>query len=676
MLSGFTPLAAGLPRVAVAAACTSLLNTGLLSRGLARGALRQRRKGLTSSAAAPAAASAPEEAAGEAYAAATKQVSLTINGRQVQVPEGSSILTAATALGIHVQTDTPKVKESIRGVLSLLKANHPADCMTCDVNGRCEFQDLTNRYNVDSYMSKKGLPKLRQFSHEWDDEQRAHAEEWHDSSSASITVDFEKCLKCGRCVTACDVVQDMNVLGMQGRGRERHPGVITSALAPSKCISCGQCAVVCPVGAITERSEWREVAEELDAQRKVMVCITAPAVRVAIGEELGLGPGAVTTGQMVEAQRRLGFNYAFDVNFSADLTIMEEGTELLSRLRRAWGLDQGADSGHSGHDSHAPGPLPMFTSCCPGWITTVEKSYPELIPHLSTCKSPAQMMGAVVKRHFASLINKKPEDICLVSVMPCTAKKYEAERGEMRREGEGPDIDYVITTREFGHLLRERHVPLASLPESGFDNPLVGGESTGAGVIFGNTSGVMEAALRTAYELATGQELPRLKVEAIRGLTGIKEATLRLPDSAPNGFAGRELRVAVASGIGHARHLLQRMHEGTAPRYDFVEVMACPGGCIGGGGQPKSDDPLVLLKRMGAVYSIDERSAIRKSHENPSIQKLYKEFLGEPNGPLAHELLHTSYTDRSHTSMPAYFTWERADEPQHPRLQQQEQGEK
>ncbi|KAL4452172.1 hypothetical protein ABPG75_007834 [Micractinium tetrahymenae] len=710
MLLGAPSGALGAAGSLQAAVCTALLPVA--QRCLA-GALQ--RRGTSTSVA--------QEA--EKFARKTPMVSLSINGRQVEVPEGSSILTAATQLGIHiptlcthprlpttpgtcrlclveaggglkpacatpvwkgleVTTDSERVKESIRGVLALLKANHPADCMTCDVNGRCEFQDLTLRYNVDSYMSKKSLPKLRQFSHEWDSEVQSDEHGLHDSSSAAITIDFEKCLKCGRCVTACDVVQEMNVLGMAGRSRERHPSVLTEAMDMSKCISCGQCAVMCPVGAISERAEWREVQDELDAKRKVMVCVTAPAVRVAIGEELGLAAGTVTTGQMVEAQRRLGFDFIFDVNFAADLTIMEEGTELLRRLRKAWGLELPAASGGAAHSaggeaashghehSHEPGPLPMFTSCCPGWVTTVEKSYPELIPHLSTCKSPAQMMGAVVKRYFAAKLGKSPEDICLVSVAPCTAKKYEAERGELRREGEGQDIDYVITTREFGRLLRERHVPLASLPESPFDNPL--GESSGAGVIFGNTGGVMEAALRTAYELASGQPLPKLRVEAIRGLAGIKEASLALPDTAPHGLAGRQLRVAVASGIGQARHLLQRMHDGLAPRYDFVEVMACPGGCIGGGGQPKSDDPLVLLKRMGAVYTIDERSAIRKSHENPSIQKLYKEFLGEPNGPLAHELLHTTFADRSHTSLPAYSTFERMEEAAHPRLQKAAAG--
>ncbi|EFN55045.1 hypothetical protein CHLNCDRAFT_24040 [Chlorella variabilis] len=619
-----------------------------------------------------------------------------INGHTVSVPEGTSILTAATQLGIHiptlcthprlpttpgtcrlclvevaggalkpacatpvchgleVTTDSPQVKDSIRGVLALLKANHPADCMTCDVSGRCEFQARPGFWGGAWAGQRMACPRQRPM----------------------LPMLGCRCLKCGRCVTACGLVQEMDVLGMKGRSRERHPAVLTEAMDLSKCISCGQCAVMCPVGAITERAEWREVEDQLDAKRKagrgagragLMVCVTAPAVRVAIGEELGLAPGTITTGQMVAAQRQLGFDYVFDVNFGADLTIMEEGTELLQRLRHAWGLDLPAE----GSGGAGAGPLPMFTSCCPGWVTACEKSFPELLPHLSTCKSPQQMMGAVVKSHFAAKLGKRAQDICLVSVMPCTAKKYEAERGEMVREGEGPDVDYVITTREFGRLLRERHIPLASLPESAFDNPL--GEGSGAGVIFGNTGGVMEAALRTAYELAAGQPLPKLEEEAIRGLRGIKQATVTLPPTAPAGMASRQLRVAVASGIGQARHLLERMHTGHSPHFDFVEVMACPGGCVGGGGQPKSADPLVLLKRMGAVYSIDERSAIRKSHENPSIQKLYKacaEFLGEPGGSLSHQLLHTTYINRSTASQPTYTAFQRMDEPCNPKLQQ------
>lgn len=633
----------------------------------------------------------------EKFAQDAKKAKVTINSKPIQVPEGTSILHAATQLGLYiptlcthprlpttpgtcriclveqggrlvpacatpvtdgmeVETDTPAVKDSIRGTLALLKANHPLDCMNCDADGRCEFQTLIKRYNVGDE-----IPSLRSLHHEWDDEVQSDFEALHltttghdGPTTAAIDIDLEKCLKCGRCVTACGLVQEMNVLGWQGRGQDRHPAVLSEALDLSKCIECGQCSSVCPVGAIKERSEWRAVLDELESKRKVMVAMTAPAVRVAIGEEVGQGPGAVNVGQMVSAQRELGFDYVLDVDFAADLTIMEEGTELLQRLQSAWGLAS----------QEQAGPLPMFTSCCPGWVTLVEKSYPELIPNLSTCKSPQQMMGAVVKRHFAFKLGIKPEDMCLVSFMPCTAKKHEAEREEQLRKGELHDVDYVLTTREFGHLLRTKNIPLASLPESNFDSPL--GASTGAAVIFGATGGVMEAALRTAYEVVSGQPLPKLEVDEIRGLRGVKEAVVKLPGNAPEGVAGKEIRVAVASGIGNARHLLQAMEEGSAPTYDFIEVMACPGGCIGGGGQPKTQDPAAVLKRMGAIYSLDQRSALRKSHDNPEIQKLYEEFLKSPGGELSHELLHTRYTDRSHQTLPAYSVGERrADQAQH-----------
>jgi len=425
----------------------------------------------------------------------------------------------------------------------------------------------------------------------------------------------------------------------------------------SKCIECGQCASVCPVGAIKERSEWRAVLDELETKRKIMVAMTAPAVRVAIGEEVGMAPGSITVGQMVAAQRALGFDKVLDVDFAADLTIMEESTELMARLKHAWGLDGGDVQRDSEGRAPSPGPLPIFTSCCPAWITLVEKSFPELIPNLSTCKSPQQMLGAMVKRYYSAKMGVSPEDICLVSIMPCTAKKHEAEREEQRRPGEVQDVDYVLTTREFGQMLRLRRIPLASLPEEPFDSPL--GASSGAAVMFGATGGVMEAALRTAYEVISGKPLPKLEVDEVRGLHGVKSAIVTLPEGSPPGVAGREIRVAVASGVGNARHLLRAMAEGSAPHYDFIEVMACPGGCIGGGGQPKSKDPAAVLKRMGAIYTLDERAALRKSHQNPEVQALYSEFLKVPGGHLSHELLHTTYTDRSHLTLPRYSVAER-----------------
>ena len=598
----------------------------------------------------------------EKFAATAKMAHISINNHAIDVPEGISVLSAANQIQIYIptlcnhprlpstpgtcrlclveddksgrlvpacatpvsdgmsfQTDTPAVKESIKSVLSLLKANHPMDCMNCEADGRCEFQSLIRRYNITD-----ALPRLRHLSHEWDDEVQHDFDnlhltntndnnhlQHHHSTTPALDIDLEKCIKCGRCVTACGLVQEMNVLGWKGRGRGRHPAVLENELELSKCIECGQCSSVCPVAAIRERSEWRDVLDELETKRKVMVAMTAPAVRVAIGEEVGQGPGSIAVGQMVSAQRALGFDYVLDVNFSADLTIMEEGTELLKRLQHAWEKEnQNSDSSSSNATSssapsssssssslrpHGSGPLPMFTSCCPGWVTLVEKSYPELIPNLSTCKSPQQMLGAVVKRYFAEKMGLKREDVSLVSFMPCTAKKHEAEREEVQRSGEAQDVDYVLTTREFGHLLRLKNIPLTSLPESNFDSPL--GESSGAAVLFGATGGVMEAALRTAYEVASGQPLPKVEIDAIRGLKGVKEAVVKLPDDIQGSAAGREIRVAVASGIGNARHLLQAIADGSAPPYDFIEVMACPGGCIGGGGQPKTKDPMAVLKR-------------------------------------------------------------------------------
>ncbi|KAI8475667.1 MAG: iron only hydrogenase large subunit domain-containing protein, partial [Monoraphidium minutum] len=488
-------------------------------------------------------------------------VTVTVNGRRVSVPKGSFLLDVTQAAGVAVptlcklpgrstpgscrvcmvdvngvhkpacctpavegsfiSTDTPSVKETVRGTLALLRANHPEDCMTCDANGRCEFQTLISKYQVPM------LPKLRTQSPDYREVAGHYGA--HDVTSSAIALDREKCIKCGRCVEVCQDVQKMNVLGWFARGRERHIGFMCdSDMSLSACISCGQCVSVCPVGALSESTHWRQVLELLDSKRKVMVVQTAPATRVAIGEELGLAPGSVSTGQMVAGLKALGFDHVFDTDFSADLTIMEEGTELLSRLKANAGNPSRAVGGGA---AHAAPPLPMFTSCCPGWVSLVEQEYPEAIPHISSCKSPQQMLGAVIKAVWAPKAGIDPADVVVVSVMPCTAKKAEAARPEMASPETGRHVDYVLTTRELGRMLRMARIPAASLPPAAYDTPM--GAGTGAAVLFGNSGGVTEAAVRTLYELVSGQPLPRLEFESVRGLAGVKQATVTLPAPPP-----------------------------------------------------------------------------------------------------------------------------------------------
>ncbi|GBF89579.1 ferredoxin [Raphidocelis subcapitata] len=681
LLLGSSALHAPL-RAAVAAAAGAI-SCGAGQRLLARGLSRS----------AGAAAAAGQQAAAKAAAneapAPVPAVSVTVNGRRVSVPRGSTILDAVEAAkiqiptlcklpgrytpgtcrvcmvdvnGVHkaacctpavegsfVTTDTPAVREYVRGLLGLLRANHPEDCMTCDVNGRCEFQTLITRYQVPM------LPKVKANSPDYR-EQSSHFAA-HDVTSPAISLDRDKCIKCGRCVETCQDVQKMNVLGWFARGRERHIGfMLDSDAAVSACISCGQCVSVCPVGALSESTHWRSVLELLETKHKVVVVQTAPAVRVALGEELGLPPGTVATGQLVAALKALGFDHVFDTDFSADLTIMEEGTELLGRIKGGAGA----------------GPLPLFTSCCPGWVNLLEQEYPEFIPHLSSCKSPQQMLGAIVKEIWAPRAGLKPEDVAVVSVMPCTAKKGEAARPEMRvgaggphggaphgggaaaaegvaeegaageegaEEGGSRHVDYVLTTRELGRMMRLKGIP-GTLPPQPYDSPM--GVGTGAAVLFGNSGGVTEAAVRTLYELTTGKPMPHLEFEAVRGLQGIKEASVVLPSDGGE----REVRIAVVNGIANARKLLDAMRKGTGPKFDFVEVMTCIGGCIGGGGQPKSRDADILSKRMQAVYDIDASAPLRASHNNPEVTELYKTALGQPNSARAHELLHTRYAAR------------------------------
>jgi iron-only hydrogenase group A len=462
-----------------------------------------------------------------------------------------------------------------------------------------------------------------------------------DESTAALVRDNGKCVLCGRCVSVCSEVQGVSAIQFTGRGvRTRIGAFMDRGLARSTCVQCGQCSVVCPTGAITEKDETEAVWKALAEKGHTVVVQTAPAIRASLGEALGMRPGALVTGKMVAALRRLGFDKVFDTQFTADLTIMEEGSELIERLTKG-------------------GVLPMITSCSPGWINFIEAFYPRLLPHLSSCKSPQQMFGALAKSFYAEKAGIAPESMSVASIMPCTAKKHEARRPEMRgaweywngkagsqggRAGASAspeagyyDVDWALTTRELARMIKRAGIDMESLPDQEFDDPL--GKSTGAATIFGTTGGVMEAALRTVYEVVTGRSLPSLEFEAVRGLQGIKKLEVDLN--------GTLVRVAVAHTLKNARVLLDEIASGTSP-YHFIEVMTCPGGCIGGGGQPVLMDAEKRLARNRAMYAEDRSLPLRKSHENPSIKALYEEFLGKPLGHRSHALLHTEYARREY----------------------------
>ncbi len=567
-----------------------------------------------------------------------EMVKLTINNIPIEVPKGTKIMQAAKVLGIDiphlcyhedqrikahcrlcsvevtgkkrllaacstevwegmdVHTDTQIVRDTQVSILQLMLANHHKDCLSCPRNQNCDLQRLCSRFNI----LKSNLPSVVK-------------EVPRIETNPSIVRDPAKCIRCGRCIRACKDVQGIAALTYAGRSSDI---VVTTAfnkpMEETDCILCGQCSLVCPTGAIVEKDDTQKVLDALQDDSKHVIVQVAPSVRVALGDAFGLEPGAIVTGQMVTALKLLGFDKVFDTNFGADLTIMEEGHEFLHRLEHG-------------------GVLPMMTSCSPGWVNYMEKHFPTCINHLSSAKSPMSMFGAIAKTYYAKQAGLKPQEIVTVSIMPCTAKKFEAARPEMGRDGYR-DVDVVLTTRELIKLIKYVGLSIGQLPENDFDSPL--GLSTGAGAIFGATGGVMEAALRTVYEKVTGKTLEKLEFMDVRGFEGIKEATVHLP--------GRDVHIAVAHTLKNARLIMEQVKKGTSP-YDFIEIMACPGGCIGGGGQPIGTTNAIRKKRMAALYEIDKALPIRKSHENPDIQTLYQDFLGEPLGEKAHELLHTHY---------------------------------
>ena len=539
-----------------------------------------------------------------------------------------SCMTVVTE-GMVIHTNSARVRRARKVLYELLLSDHSKDCLSCKRNQSCELQELGKKLGVEAtrFEGKRSECVI--------------------DTSVSITRDMSKCILCRRCVTACNEIQGVGIINAQNRGFKT---VISPAMelpiGTVNCAFCGQCTVVCPVGALKETDAIQNVWAALNDKTKRVVVQTAPAIRVAIGEEFGYEPGARVTGKLAAALRALGFDDVFDTNFTADLTILEEGMELLSRVKSAvTGEGEGAV-------------LPMVTSCSPGWIKYVEHTYPDRLTHLSTCKSPHTMMGALVKSYYAGKIKRDPKDIFVVSVMPCTAKKCEIVRPEMCNGGE-PNVDAVLTTRELANMIKEMGIDFCALPDEEFDNPL--GMSTGAADIFGITGGVMEAALRTVYEVVTGRELPfdGLHVTPIVGLDQVKEAAITIEDpvEAYRFLDGVTVRVAVTSGLKGAGKLMEQVSAGTSP-YHFIEVMGCPGGCIMGGGQPRSSDPDVRTKRLSGLYSEDEAKTLRKSHENPFITALYKEYLEHPNSHKSHELLHTHYVRRGRFNE---FTDERFD---------------
>lgn len=517
--------------------------------------------------------------------------------------KGSRKLAAACSTsvweGMEVITNSKSARDARKAVLELILAGHPQDCLNCIRNGNCELQALAREMNVRQIpyeAEAKNLPV--------------------DNTNPCIVRNPNKCIHCGRCVEACQNIQTVGAINTAKRSINYEISTpFNIPLKDSVCVYCGQCASVCPVGAIYEKDDTSKVWDALENPDLHVIIQTAPAVRVALGEEFSMKDGTIVTGKMVSALRKLGFDKVFDTDFAADVTIMEEGSELIKRIQNN-------------------GALPMMTSCSPGWINFVEKFYPEFIDNLSTCKSPQQMFGALAKTYYAEKFGIPAESIFVVSIMPCTAKKYECMRPEMNSTGT-QDVDAALTTRELARMIKEAGFDITKLDEEEFDAPL--GISTGAAVIFGATGGVMEAAVRTVHKVVTGNELENIDFDVVRGLSGIKEAEVDLN--------GAKVKLAVVNGLKNARILLEKIKKGECD-YTFIEVMSCPGGCIGGGGQPYLSSEETKQKRVDAIYNEDAGKPIRKSHENPAVQELYKEYLGQPLGDRSHEILHTYYTSR------------------------------
>jgi NADP-reducing hydrogenase subunit HndD len=501
--------------------------------------------------------------------------------------------------GMEILTNTPTVREARKINMELALAHHNIECPTCERNGNCELQNIAERVNV----------KTVRF---------ADVESFYDKDlSAPVIRDPSKCIFCERCVSVCDNIQSVSALAISQRGIRTYVGApFTHLLTDTPCVNCGQCIMNCPTGALTERDDTDKVWEALSDPDRYVVASTAPSIRASVGELFGLPAGTFVRGKVATALKMLGFKKVFDTNFSADLTIMEEANELIERVKKGENL-------------------PVMTSCCPAWIKFLEEYYPEFIPNVSSAKSPQGMMGAVVKSYFAKQMGVSSDNIFHVSIMPCTAKKFEAERKETWSH-DFPDVDAVITTREFARMIKEAGIDFVNLPDSKYDNPL--GDYSGAGTIFGVTGGVMEAALRTAYDLFTGKELKNVEFKPLRNFEGIRVVDVKID--------GLNVRVAVANTLGKARELLEAIKSGKE-RIHFMEVMGCPGGCIGGGGQPIPTNTDIIKKRAEALYSDDEKSKVRKSYQNPQIKELYENFLGKPGSVIAHKLLHTHYVKRN-----------------------------